>query len=280
MSGVTARLSMWFSETVDPTTFNKKELVLQSGETSGAQYKLKGGTPTTAAEPYMHIDLDKKDLDAIKLLPSLANSKNGTFLVFADELVTDMATVANKIVAAPASGALQAKKYAADVTEPELLSFNLNMSSEVLSMTFSEPILAKSITSLSVSGGYRGITLASACNVPTDMAQCSGTNPCIQLSMDGTLLSTNGLVVTFQLSTGDGELIKSKAGLATTSDNTFIALQPKTVLDMALVPNGNSATTDCAGNGVAVFADDSVPPVLERFESTWPPQNCTWSSLR
>jgi len=246
MSGVTARLSMWFSETVDPTTFNKKELVLQSGETSGAQYKLKDGTPSTAINSYMHIDLDKKDLDAIKLLPSLANSKNGTFLVFSDELVSDMATVANKIDAAPASGAFAVDKYFADTTSPVLETFYIDLSNETLSMTFSEPIKN---TSLAIGK----VTLRNQ--------KCE--NQAVTITLDkGTLLSSDGLEIQFQLIDADLNVLKADTGLVTSKTNTYLSLGDTTVQDMALTPNGNAATKDCKAVGALVVAEDRVQPKL------------------
>ena len=249
MSGVTARLSMWFSETVDASTFNATEIVLQSGGASGTQYKLKGGT-RSQSNATMHVDLAKTDLDEIKRLSALATSKANTFIVFADKLVSDMATIGNTIAAVDTIKALQVDRFAADITPPVLESFALNMTSEILTMAFSETVKAASID-------YRKIFLVgSAC----------AKNPAAEpLSDEGNLLSADGLEVAFKISTVDGELIKEKTGLATGMGNTLIAFDASAITDMALVANGIAKTADCKEQPVKVFGEDKENPTLTSF---------------
>jgi hypothetical protein len=198
----------------------------------------------------MHVDLDKDDLDAIKLLPALANSKNGTFLVFSEKLVSDMATSANKIVAALASEAFAVDTYAADTTNPVLETFYIDMSIEMISMTFSEPIKNTSLT-------VGKVTLRNQ--------KCEDKALTISLR-SGVLLSDDGLVIQFQLLDSDLDVIKADTGLVTKPQNTYLSLGDSTVEDMALTPNGNDATQDCKAVPASLVVEDRVQPKLRFWD--------------
>jgi len=150
----TNQLFLMFSETVDITTFDLEQITFVSTNDSNATiivHTLTGGYSTTENSTMVTLNLTLQDLNQIKRLPGLATSAGTTYISTTSDLVDDMN--ANNITAITCASnnscdALQVTTYTEDVTPPELLAFNLNLTSEVLTLYFSETV---NTTSLDVS---------------------------------------------------------------------------------------------------------------------------------
>ena len=78
-------------------------------------------------------------------MTALATDKRNTDLVMTSDAIMDMNN--NKLVEVPAYNATIAFEHIKDDSRPELVFFNLNLTSEILSMTFNEVVNASSLKS-------------------------------------------------------------------------------------------------------------------------------------
>ena len=87
--------------------------------------------------------MSKADLDEIKRLFLLATAVSDTFVAITAEAVEDV--FGNPVVEIESNSALQASDVFADETSPILVSYQLNLTSELLVITFSETVNASSL---------------------------------------------------------------------------------------------------------------------------------------
>jgi hypothetical protein len=128
-------LSMTFSEAVDMVTLNLTKLVLRNSTSSPSQaFRLTGGDVTSVSLTEFTVVPTVDDLNAIKLLGDLAISNISTFLSVEDEAIFDFA--GNAIVAEITS----VTTYSDDTQPPAVSRFDLNMSSGIVLVHFSEAI--------------------------------------------------------------------------------------------------------------------------------------------
>jgi len=141
-------LSLTFSETikgVDSLVID--ELQIQASETAaGGEFyvPLHDVTPaSTADDVVFNVHFGVEDLNEIKRLSELATSTSNTFLTFSEAAISDMND--NAVVARVDGDAIQASAFVEDTTSPNLVSFDLDLTSEVLTLTFDETVRASSL---------------------------------------------------------------------------------------------------------------------------------------
>lgn len=82
------------------------------------------------------VQLYHTDWDNLKYYTNLAVNENSTNLVMGSSAVTDMA--GNQVEHIPSSYAMKCASFTEDTTDPELVSFDLDMDTGVMSLTFTE----------------------------------------------------------------------------------------------------------------------------------------------
>jgi hypothetical protein len=194
------------------------------------------------------VNVHADDMNALKVLSTLAIDIDSTYLTIDAGSISDMALTANTVVGISVPSAKKARAYNADMTKPSLLNFDLDLTLEQLTLVFSETIRVSSFAS-------QHITLQAVAGDSTlsytFTAASSGTT------------STDGLTIVASLSTPNLNALKTLRGLATQTSNTFISITSAMVSDM----RGNSinAIATSSGKAVRTFTGDSVPPVLVGF---------------
>ena len=89
-------------------------------------------------DPIITVYIGSTDLNAIKAIYELANFPNSTYISITEETVADMIGLPVQPLSPNAS--LAAGTFVEDTTGPVLLSFTLNLTSEMLILTFDETV--------------------------------------------------------------------------------------------------------------------------------------------
>jgi hypothetical protein len=242
-------LSLFFSEAVDISALDITQFTLQSrANTSGATwYTLTDLTSAwLAADTIIRVSLIATDLNRVKQLVGLATAQSNTFLSITSLAVTDMAFVPNAVVPILSSAAMPVTEFTADRVRPNLMAFSLNLSSEVLTLTFDETVNASSLQSA-------GITLQNA---------ASGANESVTLS-GGSQIVINDIVLIINLLYSDVNAVKKLRQLCTNDADCYLSITDGSVLDMAR--NAINAVSNSNAKQVSNFFADKVQPQLLSF---------------
>jgi hypothetical protein len=253
MSGLPAVLTLYFDETVRAATVKPELLTLQSeeGDAPSTEFKLTGAFfKSTADGTEVSISLKHGDLNALKIDLDLANKQSTTMLTFPAELIDDMS--GNSVQEQLGDNAIEVLEYYPDVTAPKLDSFSLNLTSETLTLSFSETVSAASL-------------MPNLLTLQNDACVGAG-SASVQLT-GGSVESTDGPVVVLSLVDADLNQIKWNVGLATSLVNTFIVLGVSAIKDTALLPNHIDETQTCEAIQLlnSALYDDFTPPSLVKF---------------
>ena len=240
-------LTIYLSETILASSVNVTELTLQStfNLTSETEvYALTGGDVLTPDGPLLRIQLTPDDLNGIKLIPSLVDSPNTTYISFTEDLLTDANS--NNIEAVSQNMAEPTGLFTPDTTSPVLRLYTLDLTTEQLIFNFSEAVNISSFDS-------NGVTLSSGLvyNESTVLPLSGGVISSIDLS-----------VVYFKLTPSDVNIIKRFSdGLGKLDNSTLIRLAHASVFDTSGNPvNGTF------GLAVDVIITDSIAPEVNRFD--------------
>jgi hypothetical protein len=203
----------------------------------------------------VYIDVLHSDRTAIEAKLELAISDTTTFMYFSSAMVDDMNT--KPVVAFAVGSSKTTADYIADVTAPTLVSFKLDLTTEELTLSFSETVDAASVA---ISLGDRRYQLVGS------IACTDGNNLDMVAYVDvvGTTASVDGPEIVIKLSLDTLNTIKAQRGLATSTDDTFIIVKPGAVSDTVYpVKNVNAALVTCASPKQAIgFERDQTSPEL------------------
>jgi hypothetical protein len=232
-------LAMMFSSAATESENFLTGLTLQSSmESPVSMYTLTGGTTTGDGNGTITVTLTTEDLNFIKADEQLAVSVANTFLSIADGIVSDDG-------GASIAAVLQATIFLADMTEPELVAFSLDVNAGELALTFSEPVSEQSFN-------VSGITLLSSPERPeltlTDTSSGSGS---------GTV-TVYSPVITVLLDTPELNYIKL---FAHSWDSTYLILSEGSATDS----NGNENLASTSAIQVSIFTPDTTRPVVVSF---------------
>ena len=243
-------LTLTFDETVSGSTLNETEIILQEfqGIMAGDQYyQLIGSLHDTIESTVIRVFLSFEDRNEIKRLRNLATRRRNTWIVFSENLIYD--TSGNQVV--PIFNGTEIFNrvgvFTPDITRPELLNYTLNLTSEILSLSFSETV---DVTTLNLSQ----IVLQ---NDSADLLRHHRLT-------GGNILTGDSAFVDIRLSTSDLNDIKRFRDLVTNGNNTFLSFSSAFIQDM----NSNSIVEISSANAleVAQFFEDTVPPELSAFD--------------
>lgn len=214
----TAQLNITFSEAVNNATFNVPAITLQeaANSTSAANRVTLNATSTATflSLTTFQVQLSASDRDRIKSVTGLAKSRANTFLSTPSALVNDFAGTA--FARRSTSSGLQVATYTEDSTAPTLSSFTFDADASRLDLTFSEPILATSVSTAR-------FTLRDVIGATTNTVQLTG----------GTTNTANSQIVSVNLSIADQDSLKLQTSVAISNVTTILQLQAGAVTDTA-----------------------------------------------
>jgi hypothetical protein len=185
------------------------------------------------------------DLNEVKAAV-LASSESDTYLSFTSSMIKDMR--GNNVTGKNDSRAIKADSFEDDLTPPSLVSFDLNMTSESLTLVFSETVSPDSVsmTAFSLQSAANG----SAAGV-TQFDLTGG-------NVSTAIISTKIVVV---LTKDDINSIKALPSLAVDDNTSFLVMSSDGVKDVT----GNNVTAVAASAAAAVSeftADVTLPELL------------------
>ena len=243
-------LRLTFNETVMASSLNITNLILGSSEnftTADHVFNISDGSSSQNDSTVLIVYFSIDDLNKLKrITPGIATSTMDTYLAFDNTTLVDMNM--NLVVEIDIELALDATGFDPDRTNPSLDSFNLNLTTETLELTFDETVDA---TTFDVTG----ITLVSTRNATT------ATSYTLKA---GSHTLDNSTFITVQLDIDDLNEIKRLRELAVSDDTTYIAIRRRLVKDM----NDNNVNNNTLSSalGVTEFGMDTVNPVLASFD--------------
>ena len=221
--------------------------------TSEFNYTLTGGELLQGDDPKLYVRLSKDDLNTIKYLTDLATDSDNTFISITDMLVRDMNR--NQVNEITHLNALMVQNFTEDQIPPTLISFDLDLDRELLTLTFDETV---NVTSLN----FSGITLLSETNTTTPeqyWALNGGPQPLYSYSA-----SPNQPVIQINIGYFDINEIKRLTQLATSNESTYLSISMGATLDM----NGNAVVPISFESAIQVinYTEDVTQPQLVRFD--------------
>ena len=247
-------LTMYFSESINPTTFDITQFTLQHAQEAIAEYAFSftgsvilGDNPASPT-PVLVLDLPVPDLNEIKRISQLATSRADTYIRATEGGLRDMN--GNFLQRIREESGLQVEMYSPDITGPNLVNFDLNLSTERLILTFDETVDSSSWSQ----SGF----------VIQNSAFTDETNAASRVLIGGEVLTPDDTVVMIQLDAADLNYIKSILDLATSEADTFLRLDNSSIVDMA----GNMVSELVNGRAVRVrnYTADDQDPILLSFE--------------
>ena len=207
-----------FIEPVSVNTLNPMYITLQASATSAViSIQLSSSTITTSVNGLAIVLQLQGDANRIKASTQLATSANDTFLSLAAGTVQDLD--GSPVVSVAPQNALQVSFFIADITPPELLSFSLDLDFGSLQLTFSEAVDLSRLDAT-------GIILQNSFSNATIFLQLTG----------GSVAAVSLTEVLLVLTREDANHLRQLQDLATSVDDTFIALTPSTILDYSSNP--------------------------------------------
>lgn len=235
-----------FNEPMRSSTLQLTNLVFQSNSTSTKNsYKLTGGYAISNGNA-LNITLSTEDSENIKLREKLFKSIETTFLSFAFKTVADFA--GNSVGTIQTAAAKALTRYIPDTVPPSLQSFELDMTSEILTLTFSEPVRASSITMSSLVMQNR-------------LHSKDGTWFNVT---GGGILTPDSSVIAVQLTPSDVYSIKNTIGLARSIASTYIRFSDTFCVDIA--GNRIIPIVDRRPQLVTKFTFDTILPTVTHID--------------
>ena len=242
----TGLLLLSFDEPVNASSINPDRFVLQSGNSGMiTSYQLTSGSTSSADGLIIALNTAPSDLNLIKNFTDLFVDEETSYLGFLPGAIADMNM--NLISALNLSQAIPVGLFIADTTRPELLSFDLDLTGERITLSFTETV---NVSTLDVAQ----ITLL------------SGPGQAMMMYTLGELSSTsspNSPVVQVDLSSSDLNSIKMFPQLAVSRSTTYISITESLILDTNANPSLAISSTEALQ--VDMYTVDIIRPILQSF---------------
>ena len=206
-------VTVLFSDVINAQSVNPTQLTLQNRASQPtATYSLSAESEVVSSSSDMVVILiAPADLDNIKQILNLAGRKNETFFSFPNAFATDIE--GRNVIGISAESGQPVFSYIMDTTQPQILSYQLDVDTGILEMTFDEPTLVNSLNPTF-------LTFQNNMSSPTDYYQ-------LQFPGQSTPKTIDELAdkeVLFKLNNSDLNAIKAKTFLATSKSNTFMMI--------------------------------------------------------
>ena len=242
------QLVITFTESVLISSLNTSSLQLAGNVSDPDTYiDLTGGMVQPIPEdsfpgaPVLLINLTQPDIIAIKTSGFLGLSVEDTFIRGFDGYVND-----TSMSPSDESDFIQAQQVVRDTVPVMLMSFDLDVNTGLLTLTFDDVVNAESFDASAVT-----IQDGPTANLSYTLTTSSSTN------------SSDGYVIAVDIGAVDLFRLKSISGLAVSSNTSYLTTLASTVDD----PYGVDviAVTDGKAYGVSTFVNDSQPPSFLGF---------------
>ena len=245
MNGVT--LTLVFSETVNVSTINFTAITLVDSDLPFLlSYTLRTGAVGADNSPIVEVQVLREDEDELKRRDGLATLSNDTYLLVSSDTIQDMDGNPVLEIAVP----IPVRRFVADVTAPRLVNFTLDLTADVLVLTFSETV---NVSSLVISS----LSLQSE-----EMFNESSTT--YHVLSDSSLTSVDpDPVISIDLGRFDRDELRRISKLATETAFTFLVIPPGSLFDMVEIPV--APVSNDSARMVTRFMADTVQPFLEAF---------------
>jgi hypothetical protein len=240
----TGVLSFSFSETVRADKMNVvKTITLLESANHANKFVVTNGTVTSDNGLLINVRMTKEDMDNIKTQQGLATNLGDTHVAITDQLIADMN--GNRVVRVPEANARKAATYTKDKTRPSLNSFDLDMDTQVLTLSFSESMNASSLDVSSI--------------VFFNAKEKAG-NEHYTLT-EGVTSTANVPVITVKLSRTDFDALSALPELCSNKTSAVLYISGGTILDMA----NNAVHAIAKGMEATTHTADDTKPYLESF---------------
>ena len=245
LNGGFVRLS--FSEAISNTSLTITELSLQSDFSSpGSTYTLTGGeciSPCSGSNITLAITLE--DLNEIKLIEDLCAATTDCVPSFPSAFLTDQ--FGNPVIESAMSPleSLQLDSFVPDTTSPQLVDFELNLSTDELTLMFDEPVRASSFSPSRI----------------TLQGTETGGGPVVVLTSQSTVSATDGVVLVVSLN--DDSFMLKLSSFATSVSDSFISITSDTIQD--LYGNGVTPIASTAAKMATNYIQIDDVPSVEAF---------------
>jgi hypothetical protein len=239
-----------FDEPVRANTLTATGITVLSNNASTpkSSFKLTGGNTTSANDLQIVVEMTAADTNAIKEELGLLTSNETSFIAVSSGFIKDMAN--NPVESVSNVSAIRANAFTDDLGKPILLSFDLNMSTSILDLTFSETVAVNTTN-------VDGITLQTSSYASVFQQHTLTTATTI-------MTATDGLVIQLNISENDMDEMKSRL-IGSTKERTWLTASGSAIKDtnqrpLAARVNGANAVQ------VTTLGFDNVKPSLEIFD--------------
>lgn len=235
---------------MDDTSLDVSGITLRSENATNAtsEYTLTNGTVIGIEQTIVEIEITQFDLNNIKAILDLATGTADTYIDIREAAILD--TSGNPVLEISPEDAIPATELRPDVTRPELLTFDLDIDSGCLTITFSESVLPTSLdpTAFTIQNSNsstleNGSLFYTLTNGSVTVLQ----NTVLKLLMPNSVLNQ----------------LKRRSLLATSADDSFLSITDSAVTDSSRNPVIEVPST----NAVAVsnYTEDTTLPELLSF---------------
>ena len=250
------QLVLSFDEPIQASSFNVSGLTLQSerGVSSGdanRTYRLTGGTLSPDADgAEVTILLSDEDVNGLQSRPAVAISMRTTYLTMEAETARDLSPRQLRAQGISSTNAQLVSVYEGDRAPPEIQEFNLDLDSNSLTLTFSEPVLVASLALdrlvVASSRGSPGVVIRNITGGRLEQTSLGAAS-----------------VIRFSLLEEDLTFLEVSGDIATSSSDTFLALEPGLARDTNQL--ASSALPLSAAVPVREFVPDTSAPEVAGF---------------
>ena len=243
----TTVLTLTFDDVINVETFEPKFITIQNSTdiSISTSYTLDDSMLVSDSSNIIMIKIGEKDGTAIKSQLQLAKSTENTYISFAAGIAMDIE--GRFLIAVPNTNALRVSEYTPDTTSPRLLSYNLDLDTGDIIMTFNEPMLLSSFTP-------NGLTFQNTEDNPTSTYTIQGGE--VTAQSQG---AEADVILTLVLSSTDLNEVKSNTNLATAKTNSYISVDPSLIVDAG----GNNIEFVSGMNSAEYVADITLPTLIE-----------------
>lgn len=245
-------LVLSFDEPVEADSFNTTGIMLQSGRgvSGDAQaYRLTSGVLVPAENSAdVVIVLSDADVNAIQSRPDVASSMSSTYLVMESYTARDLSYRQTQAQAIASDSALLVSVFESDRVPPQIRAFNLDLDSNSMAITFTEPVRIDSLN-------LEQLVVLSSRSDGVTYNITGGNLELVSLAAAS--------VVEFTLLDEDATFLEASADVATSLGDTFLAA------GSGLAQDTNALTSQALPASEAIqvsgFIEDTSPANVESF---------------
>jgi len=256
----TKSLVLTFDEVVKADSLEETEITLWSHASQQAADTL---GETRRSHTLAEVDVDSSngltitlilsdgDLDTIKAIENLYVGPTSAYLSLTALAATDMAVPPNTVKPIFESNAKVADRFKSDNIQPRVTQVDLDMTTELLTIYFSETVDSSSVL-------YQGITLQKSANVGSTIDG--------HVTLSGGTRTHTTDIPSLQIKLTNDDLNKMKsAKIGMDKDSSYLVMTAASIKDMAgldLIPREDGVVGDGGALQVTDYARDSTDPVL------------------